>query len=172
MHSLETAANTGMTEQKLKRASEMEPPMIPINVKSYLSKDVGDILRGKRQSALKVLHQLGVEPATEFGDFYLQFQGGFISPKPLAELLDIEGPAIPAIPDQTEYARDRFQLPEKFLALTSDESEGMYLYNKHDQGVYDFDLTKVADFLSNRVSPRWFSFNEFLTWYFEECVVT
>lgn len=142
--------------------------MIPAQVKVFLAKDTGDVLRYDRQSALQVLRQLGVDPATEFGEFYLEYQGSFISPRPVAELLDIEGPAIPAIPDQTDYARDRYQLPEKFLALTSDESEGMYLYNKEDQAVYDFDLGEYKAFMNGQIPARWKSFNDFLLWYFDE----
>ncbi|MEN9866150.1 MAG: hypothetical protein RL748_1740 [Pseudomonadota bacterium] len=140
--------------------------MIPIVVETYLAKDTGDIFRYDPQRAMSILRQLGVPASSEFGEFYHKYQGGFISPRPVAELLDIDGPATPAIPDQTEYVRDRYQLPEKFLALTSDESEGMYLYNTDDQAVYDFDLGQYQDFLAGKVSARWKTFNEFLIWYF------
>jgi len=140
--------------------------MIPERVRAFLARDAGDVLRYDRQSALQALRHLGVDPTTEFGEFYLEYQGSFISPRPIAELLDIEGPAIPAIPDQTDYARDRYQLPEKFLALTSDESEGMYLYNKEDQAVYDFDLSQYQACMNDEVAASWTSFNNFLEWYF------
>lgn len=142
--------------------------MIPAPVRTYLAKDTGDITRYDRNTALQVLQGLGVDPGSEFGEFYLEYQGSFISPRPVAELLDIEGPAIPAIPDQTEYARDRYQLAERFLALTSDESEGMYLYNRDDRAVYDFDLASYEDFMNGRIPPRWKTFNDFLSWYFDE----
>ena len=142
--------------------------MIPQKVKGYLAKETGDVLRQDKQGALNALTQLGVNPGSEFGEFYMEYQGSFISPLPVAELLDIEGPAIPAIPDQTDYSRDRYQLPEKFLALTSDESEGMYLYNKEDQAVYDFDLGNYKEFMVGKIPPRWKTFGEFLLWYFDE----
>ncbi|MET1080329.1 MAG: SMI1/KNR4 family protein [Pseudomonas sp.] len=142
--------------------------MIPVQVKKFLGKSTDDVHRYDYQSALKALHNLGVAPSTEFGEFYLEYQGGFISPRPVAELLDIEGPAIPAVPDQTDYARDRYQLPEKFLPITSDESEGMYLYNKEDKAVYDFDLSEYKAFMDGKIPARWESFNEFLVWYFDE----
>ena len=141
--------------------------MIPQKVKDYLAKDTGDVLRQDKKRAFHALSQLGVDPNSEFGEFYMEYQGSFISPRPIAELLDIEGPAIPAIPDQTEYSQDRYQLPEKFLALTSDESEGMYLYNKDDHAVYDFDLGEYKDFMNGKVPARWESFNSFLVWYFD-----
>lgn len=142
--------------------------MIPKPVKLFLAKDAGDIIRSDVKSALQVLRQLGIDPATEFGEFYLEYQGSFISPRPVAELLDIEGSAIPAIPDQNAYAQERYQLPETFLALTSDESEGMYLYNKDDRTVYDFDFSEYKALVSGQLPARWKSFNDFLLWYFDE----
>lgn len=142
--------------------------MIPIKVRAFLAKDTGQVLRNDHQSALQVLHHLAVDSASEFGEFYLAYQGSFISPRPVAELLDIEGPAIPSVIDQTEYVIDRYHLSPSFLALTSDESEGMYLYNKEDKAVYDFDLGEYEEFISGKIAPRWKSFNDFLLWYFDE----
>lgn len=142
--------------------------MIPVEVKNFLAKDTGDVIRHDRNSAIQSLMLLGVSPGTQLGEFYLQYQGSFISPRLLAELLDIEGPAIPAIPDQTEYVRDRYHIPEKFLALTSDESPGMYLYNKEDAKVYDLDIAVYKEFMAGLIPAKWESFNEFLVWYFDE----
>ena len=140
--------------------------MIPSHVQNYLEKGKGIIFRKNKDSAVKVLQSLGIDIADEFSEFYLKYQGGFISPNPLPELLDIEGPAIPAIPDQTEYVQDRYDLPDKYLALTTDESEGMYLYDKENKAVYDFDLTTYDQFMQGNILPRWNSFNTFLSWYF------
>ncbi|WP_157765386.1 SMI1/KNR4 family protein [Burkholderia multivorans] len=154
-----------MEEQRSVRAGGF---MIPLRVEQYLSKVGGDIHRTDPQAAERDLLGLGVPPASEFGEFYLKYQGSFISARPIAELLDIEGRAIPAIPDQTDYVRDRYQIPDQYLALTTDESEGMYLYNKEDQAVYDLDIGMLDQFLSGRMMARWPTFNDFLTWYFEE----
>ncbi|MCA8318526.1 hypothetical protein QZN06_22440 [Burkholderia multivorans] len=120
--------------------------MIPLKIEQCLSKVGGDIHRTDPRAAERELLGLGVVPASEFGEFYLKYQGSFISPRPVAELLDIEGPAIPAIPDQTDYVRDRYQVPEQYLAITTDESEGMYLYNKEGQAVYDLDIGMLRNF--------------------------
>lgn len=141
--------------------------MIPSKVESHLATATGDVTRTDPKSAEQVLRSLGVDPGSEFGEFYLKYQGSFISPRPVAELLDIEGPAIPAIPDQTDYVRDRFHVPEQYLALTSDESEGMYLYCKDDGAVYDLDIGVLDDFLEGNVPARWATFNDFLVWYFD-----
>ena len=52
------------------------------------------------------------------------------------------------------------------MALTSDESEGMYLYNKNNKSVYDFSVGQSQDLINGKIQPRWNSFNEFLEWFF------
>lgn len=144
--------------------------MIPSTVDQYLAGSTGDIARDDPKTAMRALQDLGVASDTDFGQFYLKYQGGFISPRPVAELLDIEGPSIPAIPDQTEYVRDRYGIPEQYLALTSDESEGMYLYGNDDGAVYDLDISDLNDFINGNISARWATFNDFLIWYFDSSV--
>ncbi|ACB62885.1 conserved hypothetical protein [Burkholderia ambifaria MC40-6] len=56
------------------------------------------------------------------------------------------------------------------MALTSDESEGMYLYGKNDGAVYDLDISVLNDFLKGKIQDRWATFNDFLIWYFEPSV--
>jgi len=141
--------------------------VIPSTVERYLAGSTGDIARSDPKTAMRALQDLGVASDTDFGQFYLKYQGSFISPRPVAELLDIEGPSIPAIPDQTEYVRDRYGIPEQYLALTSDEGEGMYLYGKDDGAVYDLDISVLNDFIKGKIPARWATFNDFLIWYFE-----
>ncbi|MFP3616836.1 hypothetical protein SB778_43095, partial [Paraburkholderia sp. SIMBA_050] len=71
---------------------------------------------------------------------------------------------------QTEYVRDRYGIPEQYLALTPDESEGMYLYGRNDGAVYDLDIYFLNYFLKGNIQARWATFNEFLIWYFESPV--
>lgn len=140
--------------------------MIPEAIINYLAQEGSGILRKDASDAFESLRQLGIDIKTELGEFYTQYRGGFISPEPRPELLDITGPAIPAIPDQTEYVLDRYRLPAEFVALTSDESEGMYLYNKNNQAIYDFNVGQSQELVSGKIQPRWNSFNEFLVWFF------
>ncbi|MFJ4345587.1 hypothetical protein [Pseudomonas sp. NPDC089401] len=141
--------------------------MIPVEVTKYLGKYTGDITRTDSNRAASALQRLGVSTDSQFGEFYLNYQGSFISPRPIAELLDIEGPDIPAIPDQTDYVWDRYEIPTHYLAITCDESEGMYLYNINNGAVYDLDIRDLDKFITGELPARWENFNQFLIWYFE-----
>ena len=140
--------------------------MIPESIIKYLAQDGDVVLRKDALQAFQALMQMEIDKESEFGEFYTRYRGGFISSEPRPELLDIAGPAIPAIPDQTAYVLDRYELPEEFVALTSDESEGMYLYNKNNKSVYDFSVGQSQDLINGKIQPRWNSFNEFLEWFF------
>ena len=141
--------------------------MIPESIINYLAQEGDSVLRKDASPAFEALRQLEIDRKTELGEFYTKYKGGFISPEPRPELLDIAGPAIPAVPDQTEYVLDRYELPVEFVALTSDESEGMYLYNKNNQSVYDFNVGQTQELVNGEIQPRWNSFYEFLSWFFD-----
>ena len=140
--------------------------MIPESITNYLAQEGDVVLRKDALHAFEALRQIGVDENTELGEFYTKYRGGFLSPEPRPELLDIAGPAIPAIPDQTAYVLDRYELPEEFVALTSDESEGMYLYNRNNKSVYDFNVGQSQELVNGEIQPRWNSFNDFLNWFF------
>ena len=142
--------------------------MIPVEVETYLANAPGEVLRASRASAEKVLQTLGVALNTEFADFYLKYQGCFISPRPVSELMDIDGPEIPNIAAELGYVQDRYDLPANYLPLTTDEGEGMYLYAINSGTVYDMDFDNLPDLLTNKLPPRWPDFNAFLIWFFSE----
>ena len=142
-------------------------PMLSPQVTRHLATQPGDIHRTDRHEAEAALHRLGVGLDTPFAHFYLAYQGGFISPRPVDELMDIAGPYDPTILSCLDYMRDRYGLPAQYLPLTSDQGEGMYLYNAADGAVYDMDFHNLSDLLAGRLTPRWPGFNEFLIWYFE-----
>jgi len=89
-------------------------------------------------SAADVMCRLGVDPHCDMWMFYMAVNGALpaVSGKP--DLLRMVGPGIPKIPDQAEYIRDRYELPADFLPLSSDEGEGMYLYDVRTQEVHDY----------------------------------
>jgi hypothetical protein len=139
---------------------------VPNEVIEYMKRDLGDVVRGDANRATTQLRQLHIDPLSEFAEFYSQYQGPFICPGDGPELLDLCGPAIPAIPDQTAYVRDAHGIPERFLALTTDESEGMFLYDVPTGAVFDVDFRDIARLKAGEMKSRWRSFNDFLIWYF------
>lgn len=90
--------------------------MIPSSVEKFLASRKGNVFRTNPASAATALKNLGVRENSQFGEFYLKYQGAFISPKDEPELLDIDDVAIPAIPDQTEYIKDVHEIPDNYLA--------------------------------------------------------
>lgn len=85
---------------------------------------------------------------SSFGEFYLKYSGPFISKKPIPELYDLVDST--SILDSIAYVKDRYKFSDSFIALTSDELEGMYLYNKDNGSVYDFDLGQYEDFIAGK----------------------
>ncbi|TRX74769.1 SMI1/KNR4 family protein [Pseudomonas mangiferae] len=137
------------------------------SIEDYISNLSGDVLRDDVAEAITALNKLGINKGSDFWEFYVKYQGPFISPRDKPELLDLIGPEIPAILDQTEYVKDRYEIGEEFLAITSDESEGMYLYSISKGDVYDLDISDLKDFLNGKLAPRWGDFGSFLIWYFK-----
>jgi len=100
--------------------------------------------------------------------FYMAINGALPAVSGRLELLRIVGPGIPKIPDQAEYVWDRYELPVNFLPLSSDEGEGMYLYDMSTEEVHDYRLARHDQFVTGQEQPRWESFHGFMMWYLGE----
>lgn len=137
--------------------------MIPDKVVGYMKAENFYGPREDKEDVLNVLDSLNIDHSSDFAQYYIETYGLLISPKPIADLLDID-----MIASQISYILERYDLPSEFIALTSDESEGMYLYNAKNQKVYDFELAHYTDFVERKIEPRWETFNEFLLWFVDE----
>jgi hypothetical protein len=137
--------------------------MVPDKVINYMRAKNLYAPRTIKQKVLNILDSLGVDHSSEFAHYYLETYGLLISPKAIEDLLDIE-----QLPGQVRYACERYALPPEFIPITSDESEGMYMYNTKNHGVYDFDLAQYNDFMQGATVPRWKGFNEFLLWFVDD----
>ncbi|QTL39047.1 SMI1/KNR4 family protein [Xenorhabdus budapestensis] len=137
--------------------------MIPKKVSDYIKSKDWYILREDNASCVDAIRALGIDLSSEFSSFYQEIYCDLISPKPIADLLDIDD-----IKEQFDYIKDRYELSDDYIPLTSDESEGMYLFNKKNNSVYDFNLSEYDSFIEGKINPRWSSFNDFLIWYFDE----
>ncbi|UGA36247.1 hypothetical protein JOS77_17480 [Chromobacterium haemolyticum] len=86
--------------------------MIPSSVEKFLTSRKGNVFRTNPASAATALKNLGVKENSQFGEFYLKYQGVFISPKDEPELLDIDDVAPPQyqIKLNTSKAYTRYQI--------------------------------------------------------------
>lgn len=119
-------------------------------------------------SAADVMRRLGVAPHCDMWIFYMAVNGALPAVSGRLELLRIVGPGIPKIPDQAEYVWDRYELPADFLPLSSDEGEGMYLYDVRKEDVHDYCLARYDQFLSGETPARWKNFVDFIVWYIND----
>lgn len=119
-------------------------------------------------STAEAMHRLGVGPRCNMWMFYMAINGALPLMHGKLELLRIAGPGIPKIPDQAEYVRDRYELPAEFLPLSSDEGEGMYLYDVRTEEVHDYYLARHDQFLSGEAPARWKNFVDFIVWYIND----
>ncbi|CAB3770809.1 MULTISPECIES: hypothetical protein [Burkholderia] len=138
------------------------------NVYAHLAKQTGNVERDDPQAVLGALDRLGIARDTDFAVFYLAYQGPFTSPRPVAELWDLLDYS--GIVESLDYVRDRYAFADHLLPLTSDESEGMYLYDTLSGAVHDYDLGTHASFMAGEIDARWATFSAFLAWYFDEAV--
>ncbi|VBB11925.1 SMI1/KNR4 family protein [Burkholderia stabilis] len=139
---------------------------LPDDVHAHLLKQTGNVERDDPKAVLDALDHLGILRDTEFAVFYLTYQGPFISRRPVAELWDLLDYS--GIVASLDYVRDRYEFPDHLLPLTSDEGEGMYLYDALSGAVHDYDLGMHARFMASEIDARWATFSAFLMWYFDD----
>jgi len=139
--------------------------------------------RANRAFRELVLHALGVPTKSDFWEFYVAYDFPFKRPDDCLETMqDIE----PAFADGreidwsaygasdspvyvgTRFVREVWELPDAFIALTSCEGEGAFLYDIASEAVYDFGLDARDEMISGTLTPRWPTFVAFLDWYFRE----
>ncbi|MBN6077125.1 hypothetical protein HYE59_06170 [Aggregatibacter actinomycetemcomitans] len=139
--------------------------MIPIEIINSFKENNIPYKREDVEEAVRILSKLGLHQNDEVFEYYSNIYGGnIINPRMTDEIIDI---ADDSIFDTLDYVRERYELPEHFIPLTSDESEGMYLYSKLDKKVYNFNMESYEE-ITNNLIPKWNSFYEFILWYIEK----
>ena len=104
-----------------------------------------------------VLDHLGVLHESEVGYFYLNY--GPSAVRGWYELNEVD-----QIQDCTDYVRGEFDVPDEYLALKSMEGQGVVLYHRCSQAVYDVDFGRFDDLISGSLPPITDSFSGFLSW--------
>ena len=138
--------------------------MIPPDIEEFMKTRHGAI-RSDTDEVRAALKQIGVSEATQFGQFFSRFNVYQLPPAMSGdELLDLVTPS-QQIVTATNYAHDAYQIPARYVALTSGEGEGFLLYDRESEAVYDVGIADVPSLLDGSLKPQWSSFFSFIRWY-------
>lgn len=107
-------------------------------------------------------HKIPLE--SDFAQFVMTYSLDLVTPSSDFEDLmevrcEIEGLST------TEYVIEEWGVPEKYVALSSIEGEGCYLYDKETGQVVDFNLADTDEFLAGEIPVLANSFFDFMRLY-------
>lgn len=118
------------------------------------------------------LDRLGVAEESQFGSFFLRYEGPLASPCTGFELLDLLGDER-SIESSSLLVRQRFAWPDRYLVITNFLAGGVMVYDVSTEQVYDVDFEGGDALLKDdRLEPRYSSFLEFLHFFFGEASAT
>jgi hypothetical protein len=139
--------------------------VIPPDVEQAMLRQRGEVERSDQAAAVAELQALGIRDGSQFAEFFRRFKVSAVSSgSSHEELMDLASPT-PQIRNATEFAREVHGVSDRFVALTSGEGEGFYLYDTDTEAVYDISVKDVKDLVAGRVPPRWSDFFGFLRWF-------
>lgn len=134
-------------------------------MRKLIEQQAGIVRRSDRSKAEEAVADLGVPLDSEFAWFFTNYLIElFVSPVSFESIREISEPST-EIKSGTEFAREVWELPARYICFTTCQGEGGYLYDKESGAVFDFSLAKRDAFVEGREPPRWRSFFEFLHWY-------
>ncbi|GIW80234.1 MAG: hypothetical protein KatS3mg105_2041 [Gemmatales bacterium] len=152
--------------------------MIPLHIQQLLDERGYSQRTDDKEVIRRTLVALGIDPASELGEFYLAYDPSLLqSDTSYEQLLDVVIPVVdgaaPVEADPSEtpvgmataFVRDVWEVPERMICLTTTEGEGAFLYDLSSGAIYDFSLSEQAELCNGSLSPRWNSFFEFIAWY-------
>jgi hypothetical protein len=139
--------------------------MIPKELRAAIERQPGNIHRSNPGAVDQALEELGIASDSEFGTFFREYVITlFRSDVSDEELCDLLEPTA-EISTGTRFIHDVWELPEKYVCLSSVQGEGAYLYDRDTGEVLDFDLAHRDDFLAGKQKPISKGFFEFMSWY-------
>ncbi|ENX57970.1 MULTISPECIES: hypothetical protein [Acinetobacter] len=119
--------------------------------------DITDILDG--------LNALGIPITSQLAKFYLKYKPHLVGGRHINELLDPSS-SNNEILFQTTYAENVLDIPVGFLSITNDEGEGMILYEKLTEKVYNVSYDDIDKLISGELEATWINFYAFLEYYY------
>ena len=137
---------------------------IPLSAAAKLSEPLW--LRPVTSRVATVFTEFGIDPESNFAEFYSKYWGPFRSKSTGLELLDLVEQD-ESITSNTRAARDHYCIPKNLLVITSLLGGAGLVYNTNDGAVYDLDFEGGDEALyRGEIRPRWADWNEFLEIYF------
>lgn len=106
---------------------------------------------------LDSLSQLGITPESELAYFYLHYDASAV--RGWYDLNEID-----QVQEATDYAHSELKVPSNYIALTGVEGQGIVLYNRKNQAVYDVEFGQFGQLADGSLSPVATSFQGFLEW--------
>ena len=135
--------------------------MLPVHITDWLKSfdfpSYTKAIRAAQPETRKTLETLSLSQDSEIGEFYLNY--GSLSAPGWYEILEAEDLA-----DMSDYIHEEFDLPERFIALTSHEGGGFSLMDRESGAVYDITFGEIDGMLAGDVEPVGKSFSEYLEW--------
>lgn len=137
---------------------------IPASVEAKLNSAVWK--RENENSIEEALTQLAVDHASDFAKFFRCYWGPFHGPALGHELLDLveQDESIISV---THLMRKQFDLPDRFLVVSTLTGNSLLIYDSLTQQIFDVDFEGGIELLrSGELDARWKSWNVFLCDFF------
>ena len=137
---------------------------VPAFVEARLADDLWK--RSDESNVEEAFTELGVDPASDFAEFFRRYWGPFHSERIGHEVLDlIEQDE--SIVSATQTVREEFGFANRFIVVSTLTGMSVLVYDVESQRVFDVDFEGGERLLqSGRLEARWQSWNDFLTDYF------
>ncbi|GAB1266713.1 hypothetical protein [Aurantivibrio infirmus] len=145
--------------------------MIPSKIEVLLANQAFNFNRSDVELAKLEMLKLGIEPSSEFFEFYKSVCViNLHSESSYEELSDVSEPSS-QVAVGTNFVHEVWKVPSEFVCITTCEGEGCYLYSKKTRSVYDFSLSEREVFIKDP-KPSWETFYDFIEWYLspKKCV--
>ncbi|QSQ11374.1 hypothetical protein [Myxococcus landrumensis] len=112
------------------------------------------------------LSRLEVAREGALPEFYRRFAGPFVSRRTGFELLDLYEEGARSVEGMTRTLRERFGVPKDYLVLTDFLGGGVLVWDSSSGAVFSVDFEGgLEDLLAGRLSPKWESFEAFVSFY-------
>jgi hypothetical protein len=134
-------------------------------LRELIDKQQHKTLRTDKADAIEALAELGISLDCELAELLLERNlCTLYSEGALSDLVDISSPNRD-IELSTNFVHSVWELPERYLCISSCQGEGGYLYDRSSHEVIDFELATRTDFLAGNYLQKWDTFYEFLIWF-------